>query len=211
MLVSEEKYAERLAKLIRWSNMSANAFSKHIGLRNAENLYQILRGNHGISVKLADTIVASYPQISHNWLRHGEGEMFVEDKQVVKFYNYDAEHNIANVDRLQLSSEIILPIEEKGSFAMIYNGCAMGNTMPPGTIVVLRRIDTESIIPGKEYLIVAGNVTMLRVVRAPMMHNSYKPMWRLVAADRNRFDDVEVMRNEIEATYKVVAKLIINY
>ncbi|MCC8062859.1 MAG: hypothetical protein LIO68_06420 [Rikenellaceae bacterium] len=44
---------ERLSEVIGYSGLSVNAFAKAIGLKRGENLYQIKRGNNGISTKLA--------------------------------------------------------------------------------------------------------------------------------------------------------------
>ena len=39
---------ERLESVIRWSNMTINAFGRHMGLVRSENLYQIKAGKNGI-------------------------------------------------------------------------------------------------------------------------------------------------------------------
>ena len=70
---------QRIASVIRWSNMTINHFAKHIGLSRAENLYQIKNGNNGISQKLAHRIVEAFPAISIGWLLSGEGVMLCED------------------------------------------------------------------------------------------------------------------------------------
>ena len=54
--------------------MTANAFARHLGLPRGENLYQIKRGNNGISYDLARRIHAQYPNYSLSWLLTGEGE-----------------------------------------------------------------------------------------------------------------------------------------
>ena len=54
--------------------MTANAFARHLGLPRGENLYQIKRGNNGISCDLARRIHAQYPNYSLSWLLTGEGE-----------------------------------------------------------------------------------------------------------------------------------------
>ena len=38
----------RLEKVIDWSGLSINSFTKNIGLKRAENLYQIKKGYHSI-------------------------------------------------------------------------------------------------------------------------------------------------------------------
>ncbi|MBQ1957927.1 MAG: hypothetical protein II353_03615, partial [Alistipes sp.] len=67
---------ERLESVIRWSNMTINAFGRHIGLVRSENLYQIKAGKNGISQNLARRIVDKFPEVSLGWLLSGEGEMF---------------------------------------------------------------------------------------------------------------------------------------
>ena len=54
---------QRIEAVIKWANMSTNYFARHIGLARGENLYQIKRGNNGISRDVAQRIVAKFPQI----------------------------------------------------------------------------------------------------------------------------------------------------
>ncbi|MCD8186475.1 MAG: hypothetical protein LUD68_08550, partial [Rikenellaceae bacterium] len=49
-----------------------HAFTLHIGLPRSENLYQIKKGNHGISKTLAETIHRFYPPCSVGWWISGE-------------------------------------------------------------------------------------------------------------------------------------------
>ncbi len=65
---------DRIAELLRVTGMTANAFARHLGLPRGENLYQIKRGNNGISYDLARRIHAQYPNYSLSWLLTGEGE-----------------------------------------------------------------------------------------------------------------------------------------
>lgn len=73
---------ERLVVIIKQSSMSTNAFARHIGLPRGENLYQIKRGNNGISIDLADRICKKFPQINKLWLLTGEGKMLLSDVHV---------------------------------------------------------------------------------------------------------------------------------
>ncbi len=66
---------QRLSKVIEWSGLNINAFATRLGFKRSENLYQIKKGNHGISKALAGTIVKHFPQINYTWLLTGEGEM----------------------------------------------------------------------------------------------------------------------------------------
>ena len=49
---------ERIAAVIKMAQMTTNGFARHIGLARGENLYQIKRGNNGVSLDVADRIIA---------------------------------------------------------------------------------------------------------------------------------------------------------
>ena len=66
----------RINKIIARSGMNTNAFAQHIGLPRGENLYQIKRGNNGISRDVADRICKAFPEVNKLWLLTGEGAAF---------------------------------------------------------------------------------------------------------------------------------------
>lgn len=68
----------RINKIIARSGMNTNAFAQHIGLPRGENLYQIKRGNNGISRDVADRICKAFPEVNKLWLLTGEGPAFAE-------------------------------------------------------------------------------------------------------------------------------------
>ena len=51
----------RLERVIKWTGLSVNSFALNIGLKRSENLYQIKKGNNGISRDLATLITTKYP------------------------------------------------------------------------------------------------------------------------------------------------------
>lgn len=61
----------------------------------------------------------------------------------------------------------------------------------------------EEIIPGLEYVIVCQKIITLQIVRTSERDSE----WRLVAADRENFDDIFVKASDIEQVYQVVGKL----
>ena len=67
----------RIEAVINMAQMTTNAFARHIGLPRGENLYQIKRGNNGISFDVADRICCRVPEISKLWLLTGDGKMFL--------------------------------------------------------------------------------------------------------------------------------------
>ena len=167
---------QRIEAVIKWANMSTNYFARHIGLARGENLYQIKRGNNGISLDVADRIVSKFPQA------------------------------IAHVTHLEAESSLVIPQAGECDLAMCYMGRAMGDALPPGAVVLLKAVDRDAIIPGGEYVIVSRKIVTLRIVRLADGEDKL----RLVAGDRENYDDIILNVSDISSVYKVKGKLIIN-
>ncbi len=200
---------QRLEAVIKWAHMSTNYFARHIGLARGENLYQIKRGNNGISRDVARRIVTKFPQIDLLWMLTGEGKMLAEDRPQgtrIPFYDVDVEQGISDLERLQPDDDMIVPRVAQCDLAMVYEGRAMGALVPPGTVVLLKNIDLDAIIPGGEYVIVSRKIVTLRIVRA----TDNEAQFRLVPGDKEKFDDMILNVSDIMAVYKVNGKLIIN-
>ena len=100
----KENNWERIEAVIKWANMTTNYFARYIGLARGENLYQIKRGNNGISFDVANRIVAKFPQIDKLWLLTGEGQMFADSRERgarIPFYDVDVEQGLAQLARLK--------------------------------------------------------------------------------------------------------------
>ncbi len=199
---------ERMEAVIRWANMSTNYFARYIGLARGENLYQIKRGHNGISLDVADHVVAKFPQIDKLWLLTGEGHMFAElDKhRPIPYYKADSEKDIVRISELKPDDYLFLPMVGGCDFAMCYNGHAMGGVIPAGTVVLLRAVEPDAIILGGEYVIISKKIVTLRIVRASEDDSSF----RLVAGDREHYDDLLLDKSSVQKAYKVMVKLITN-
>ena len=189
--------------------MTTNYFARYIGLPRGENLYQIKRGNNGISRDVADKIVSKFPQIDKLWVLTGEGQMFAAPElrgATIPYYNADVEQAVLLRDRLAADTGFVLPQVVECDFAMRYNGRAMGDVIPAGTIVLLRNVEPDAIIPGGEYVIVSEKIVTLRIVRSV----DDEERFRLVAGDREHYDDMLLAKSSVQKAYKVKVKLIIN-
>lgn len=200
---------QRIEAVIKWANMSTNYFARHIGLARGENLYQIKRGNNGISLDVADRVINKFPQVDKLWLLTGEGQMFAEVSMrsaQIPFYNTDVELGVAEGKHQEAESYLMIPQVQECDMAMCYMGRAMGALLPPGSIVLLKSVDRDAIIPGGEYVIVSRKIVTLRIVRLTDEGDKV----RLVAGDRDNYDDMVLNISDISALYKVKGKLIIN-
>lgn len=208
-MIEKQNNWERIEAVVKWANMSTNYFARYIGLARGENLYQIKRGNNGISRDVAARIVERFPQISKLWLLTGEGDMFASEALrgvEIPCYNRDVERDLLNIGDLEPDWELVVPPVGDCDLAMTYTGRAMGDRIPAGTLLFLKAVERESIIPGEEYVIVSRKIVTLRMIRTTERPDQI----RLVAVDSERYDDIMLNVNEISSLYKVKGKLILN-
>ena len=197
----------RLEKVIKWAGLSVNSFARTVGLNRAENLYQIKKGNNGISRDLAFLIGTKYPQVSKGWLLTGEGNMFTNDSlQIcsIPYYEMDVMKYVRTPEEFQTRKFISVPAFEDADFAAIYYGEGMPSNVPSGSIVVLKRQTTDTIVPGRAYVVVCDKITLLRYVRS----DSRDGRLRLVAQDSSMYDDVSIEESQIRDLFVVRGVII---
>ncbi len=197
----------RLEKVIKWTGLSVNSFARAVGLNRAENLYQIKKGNNGISRDLAFLISAKYPQISKGWILTGEGNMFTSDSMHVSsipYYDMDVMKLVRNPEEYQTKKFMSVPMFEDADFAAVYYGEGMPSDIPSGSTVVLKRETAETIVPGRAYVVVGDKLSLLRYVR----RDEDSSRLRLVAQDRSMYDDVCMDETQIKDLYVVRGVII---
>ena len=197
----------RLEKVIARANMTVNSFGRHIGLIRSESLYQIKAGRIGISHNLAQRIVEKFPDISLGWLLSGEGDMLCSDTPTQSIPYYD--HNITSCSHLgsellKPTSFLSLPMVESCDCAFRSFDNAIGEQIMPGSIVFLKKIDPEAIIPGRFYVIITSNFVILRKLRITetTTHKEYT-----LESATNEHEAVRIKEHEILGIYRVVANL----
>lgn len=200
---------KRLEEVIAWTGMSTNYFARFIGLPRGENLYQIRKGNNGISKDVAHKVAEKFPEISEMWLLTGNGEMFAPPQvpaSKIPFYRQDAEQALPRLNELMPDEHICLSLLDEQHIALIYMSRAMHPRIPSGSILFLKEITPEQIIPGNDYMLLCGEQAMLRTVRT-----SSKPdAWRLEPANHEDFDDWEIPASFIGKVWKVAGHLSTN-
>lgn len=193
--------------MVKWAGLSVNSFALAIGLNRSENLYQIKRGKNGISRELAGMISAKYPQISKGWLLTGEGDMFTDEavrRVSIPFYDADVETYILSPNKFTTRSYISVPTVEDAEFAAMYQGTAMGAAIPKGSIVMMKKVAAENLIPGGDYLVVTDSLTMVRRIR----RKADSGQLRLLPVDAENFDEVWIEERDIRGLYLIRAVVI---
>jgi hypothetical protein len=198
---------QRIERVVKWSGLSVNSFARAIGLSRSENLYQIKRGNNGISRELASMIATKYPSVSRAWLLAGEGDMFLDRgarRSAVPFFDVDVEKWAAEPARYNAEGNVSIPTVDDADLGAMYFGRAMGEAIPPGSVVLLRRVEPAALVPGCDYVVVAGELAMLRRVRLRAGSRTL----RLLPLDAENFDEVRLDADKVEALYLVRAVVI---
>ena len=219
---------QRIASVIRWSNMTINHFAKHIGLSRAENLYQIKNGNNGISQKLARRIVEFFPEISVGWLLSGEGTMFHEDKEVGIIPYYSELGKFLSYCRGEQSAPdkvLSFAPAADAEVAVVVDGgvcmtefCNAIDDVTAKKSIFLKKIEAEGIIPSSFYMILTANFVYLRKVTAVLGDESKSAVQfdkdeksgctiilDTASADANvMLPSGEVALSDVKAAYKVV-------
>lgn len=147
----------RLERVIESSGLTINSFARYVGLPRGENLYQIKRGNYGISLGVAKKIHAKFPQYPISWLMHGEAESAVlseKDGFVVRIPVYQDTAVMMFPPNGAPDRELLLSAEEAHG-AQIAVLCA-GEPLAAGwqDWLVLLRDPGDEIVNGRIYLVV---------------------------------------------------------
>ena len=145
---------QRLETIIKMSGMSINAFARCIGLSRGENLYQIKKGNNGISRDLAHRITNYYPQISFAWLVAGEGAMAIDGQSTtgIPFYNCSCPDDIDRLATDDPDGYVAMPGFED-CCAVIAHNWQSKDGIPQGAYVFLHRMEKRYVRMGQYFLI----------------------------------------------------------
>jgi hypothetical protein len=197
----------RIERVIRWAGLSVNSFALYIGMLRAESIYQIKRGNNGVSCELAKKIVARYPQISQAWLLTGEGDMFAAEiarQSQVPFYDVDIEKYVASPTRFSCEAYVSLPDVGGAEFGARYRGRAMGEAVPDGAMVLVKKVPLEDLVSGSDCVVVAEGLTILRrVVREPESQ-----VLRLTSVEVPDIDEIRLNVTEVRELFQVCAVIV---
>lgn len=80
---------EQIEAILNYKRISATQLAREIGLSSPQIFYDIKSGKCGISKRLANLILNTYPEISVDWLLQEDGEMKVKIDQQNEYSNKD--------------------------------------------------------------------------------------------------------------------------
>ena len=202
---------ERIEQLLKYLNLSANAFATSIGLIRSENIYHIKRGNYGISYDLAERIVTVYPEINPTWLLSGVGDMLLNTRNQYSsapFFEGDIEEVLR--PGAEINSKALgryrLPFQCDCDMVVRSTSKAMVTPGTAATDLFLKRITVDEVVQGNEYVVALDDRVIWRKMR---MSKEGAEQWRLVSLDKEFYPDVIINKSDVRAMWRVIARMTI--
>lgn len=194
--------------------MTANAFAKEISLKRSENIYQIKKGNNGISKELAGLIVERFPEINKMWLILGEGNMFADkltsgtiepnNLKSVPYYDMDLATVIDDRNITRPTYYISMPMVEACDFSFKFHGPAMEPAIKQGSVVFVQHSKSDYVLYGEMYLVVTESFIVTRYLRK-CENDEYIEL----AVANPQHKSIEIKRCDIKELYIVKGSLTI--
>lgn len=214
---------ERIMKFIEASKISVNSFERNSGL-SVGYLRQLRKEPSRTKIQ---SIILAYPELNIDWLLTGEGEMLNSSNSAQKISNPKKKHDVVMVPLVHIDSVggVSSPneftadeqyIEELVPFpgarhddrAIYQSGTSMSPTIPPGSILQVRRVDDW-----QEYL-GYGNVYVLwlkddrRITKLVKRFDPDPRNYILCCSYNPDADEEELPRSFIREVWKVINVLV---
>ena len=205
---------DRLSQVIRRSGLSIHRFAKAIGLKRAENLYQIKKGKNRISCNLAYRIHALYPMYSVGWLLTGEktapAEPFPEPSAMDSGTALGLPIATLPFYRSLVGRDMYRPMIPDGCLhlseclchgallATVFRGSHLYPLLPCHCIVLLKPCTPDQVTDGSLYYIETRSLRIFRIVQA----EEDSSLWTLTTPAGD--NDLKIERKEVRAVMEIV-------
>ena len=148
---------QRIEEIKKYANLSANALSKEIGLKNPQIFYDIKAGKCGISKDLATKIKDRFFNFNFTWILTGKGDML------------EAENKLSAPDYSDIKMIPLLPLAAQGGslneFIVSVSGDSMEPEYPSGAKILLKKINEKAFIEwGRVYVLDTCNGSVIKKI-----------------------------------------------
>lgn len=149
-----EEYG-RLERIRAYAGLNWKELKERIGIRTQQTFTDIKKGRHGISPKLANAILAAFPEINREWLIFGTGDMLDGVPANGLPLLGSGGERVAGADLRAFFPEAVAVARVEDA----------GAGLPMGAFVALARTDgPESLFPGTDCMVFAKGVSLIRRV-----------------------------------------------
>lgn len=197
---------KRLSEVIRVTGHNINSFARHIGLLRGENLYQIQRGNNGISEDVARRIHNHFPQYSVAWIMFGEENVAIMTEQgdpVVRIPLYqdiwsdEFPPQEPPDDYLVLSASVA----NNAELAVPYSDDILNPFLRGAILLLKQHRESDVILCGNIYLVDLRDMRLFRIVKK---HNLNPESLCFATIQPAVFGDMVIPIEHISGLWRVV-------
>ncbi|MCD8072348.1 MAG: hypothetical protein LUE10_04090 [Alistipes sp.] len=164
---------ERIARVMYDNDIETpSGFAKAIGLSRGETIYQIRRGKHGISRRLAGMIASAFPGVREYWLLHGvhqEGTLLR-----IPLYRGDGPGRFRACE--DPDNYVVMPYESVRpvSFAMVNQEAEPLRGVLEHSVLLLEAVERERMELGRPHLVDAEGRITLRYIDDDIRTGHYR-------------------------------------
>lgn len=197
---------KRLEEVIAATGHTVNSFARHIGLPRGENLYQIKRGNNGISRDVAERIHAQFPQYSVGWLMFGESvwpQLTQDDDKIVRLPMY---HDYSTLD-FPLTGKpddylILSTSAARGAeIAVAYSDDVVNPYLRGAYLLLKKHHAADPILFGNIYLVRFRDIQLIRIVKRYELNPE---ILNLSTIQPSVLPDIDIGKDAITGMWRVV-------
>jgi len=209
----QSEIIDRIESFLELEGSSTNSFAKIAGL-DPGNLTKMLAGKQKITDNTLRKISNAH-DISFEWLKYGEGEMYVNNKpspeisytEGVPYYDEIFECGFEELTAPSSESPdflIRMPGYEKATLWCNASGQSMEPEINNGDIIALRRIEDISFLPyGDIYGIITTNG--MRTIKR-LGKSSDPSCYRLIPTNKE-YDEQDIPKDKILIVYRVMGAM----
>lgn len=213
---------DRLLRFIDTLEITVQSFEKQCGLSNAA----VSKMSDNTRMSTLGKISNTFPQLNISWLRTGEGEMLKapdesadepeaeasharESYKLVPLINIDSVGGVHSPNLIEPSEQYpikLLPFTDarEGDVAIIQTGNSMSPTIPPGSVLLIRKVEDW-----QEYF-GYGNIYVLwlrdgrRITKEVRRYDPDPKIYVWCVSYNPDVADEELPRNLIRGVWKVI-------
>lgn len=216
--------SERIIKLLKYLELSANKLSKELGMATPQIFYDIKAGRCGISKDLSRKINEKFININPVWLLTGAGTMVIGDDPLpvetgegeimesgeVPLVDIGGVGKITAdgyISHKQGEHEVMLafPDSRRGDLAIRHYGDAMSPIIPAGAILLIRKVEQwhEYLGYGNDFVIILSDGRRLtKHIVGQTPHGAF-----LARSYKEGIEDENIPISMIQEVWKVISVL----
>lgn len=197
---------KRLSEIIRITGHNINSFARHIGLPRGENLYQIQRGNNGISEDVARRIHKHFPQYSVAWIMFGEENVATVTEQhdpVVRIPLYQDIWSDEFPPQEIPDNYLVLSVSiaHEAELAVPYSDDILNPFLRGANLLLKQHQEQDVILFGNIYLVDLEGMRLFRIIKH---HEQNSDLLCLTTIQPNVFSDIVVPQEQVSGLWRVV-------